>query len=324
MKVCYIIAAAICLMFSACQKQTATIESKPNFCTIEQWESSGTLESNWPIVNFVYNNKAYFPKYFNYVNPPLQVWIYDGDAWQVISSNVPCLTNYKAFAFTVGNKGYLCGHVAGAGFYEYDFASNTWAKKADFPGIAEWGVATFTVGNKGYVVGGTDGDGPLGQTWEYDPATDTWTKKANLPLGRIGSSGFALGNKGYIVNGWTGFGYLNSLMEYDQIANTWTFKSSFPGSARSNTQAFVIGGIAFVGGGENDNSSVLKNFYKYEASSDTWTGILDINLPNSAIEYTNNYFAINSEGYVGWSGDNGAKLKKYTPHICYDFSPTAR
>jgi N-acetylneuraminic acid mutarotase len=153
-------------------------------------------------------------------------------------------------------------------------------------------------------------------TWQYNPSTDNWVRKADLPTNRTDAVGFTIGNKGYIVNGDFEFGFLRSLVEFDPSANTWTFKSLFPGLGRYDTQVFMIDGIAYAGGG--DRNQTLTDFYKYDASNDTWTRILDIPLPNGAsFFYLPHTFTINSTGYVGWENAQGeVKFKKYTPRIC--------
>src|SRR5437870_3433085 len=45
-------------------------------------------------------------------------------------------------------------------FWEWDSASNTWTKKADFPGGNRTDETCFTIGNKGYIATGSLGGTP--------------------------------------------------------------------------------------------------------------------------------------------------------------------
>jgi N-acetylneuraminic acid mutarotase len=95
--------------------------------------------------------------------------------------------------FEINNKIYL-----GTGgtpeivslFYEFDPATLTWSKKADFPGPKRRFASGFTYNGKGYL---TCGQGVLElspgsyqfiglkDTWEYDPGMDSWTMINDYP-----------------------------------------------------------------------------------------------------------------------------------------------
>ena len=79
--------------------------------------------------------------------------------------------------------------------------------------------------------------------------------------------------------------------------------------------------IAYAGGG-SDGGTYLKDFYKYNGSTDKWTQILDLPL-GSNTSFTQNSLSINSRGHVGtYNAQSDRKLKKYTPRICVNFPGT--
>jgi hypothetical protein len=73
-------------------------------------------------------------------------------------------------------------------FYEYGAVSNTWTKKADFPGTRRSYPLNFSIGGKGYVGFGVSSActpfcGPVyfNDLWEYNPATNAWTLVKTYP-----------------------------------------------------------------------------------------------------------------------------------------------
>ena len=98
------------------------------------------------------------------------------------------LARYFASGFSIGTKMYIgTGEADEDGwrlfkdFWEWDQATDTWTKKADFPGAARAHAAGFSIGNKGYFGLGGEmgmGGGPVFKDfWEYDQSTDKWARK---------------------------------------------------------------------------------------------------------------------------------------------------
>ena len=190
-------------------------------------------------------------------------------------------------SFAIGNDVYVMGGYYGpyTGYpasmehqvWDFNTISNTWTRKADFPGIATYGGKGFTIGNYGYLVSGWDstgsGSGP-NTTWQYDPASDTWTTKAAFPGStRYTTATFAVGGKGYVACGFSP--YKRDVFCYDPATDTWAQKADFPGSARQDLPCFVIGNYAYVGMGATSNGMggyfLESDFYKYDPAGDTWT-----------------------------------------------------
>jgi N-acetylneuraminic acid mutarotase len=199
------------------------------------------------------------------------------------------------------------------GILIFSYATNCsaqWTQEANYPsGIDDEAVA-FTIGDTVYVGGGSIGSTSF---YKYDPSTGLWTAKANLPRQCAAGVSFVIGSKGYMALGQSDptsqtnaqASVTSDLWEYDPVTDTWTQKANFPGQPRDAAFAFVIGDIAYVGGGvDNTGNNAFSDFYSYDSSSDTWNTLGD--LPDYT--YFSSAFTIGNYGYVatGYSsvGDN--------------------
>lgn len=210
--------------------------------------------------------------------------------------------------FSIGEKGYI-GLGRSEIFYhgllddlwEYDAATDTWVKKANFGGGARYGAAGFTIGNKGYVGTGYGGlERSSNDFWEYDPATDLWTQKANFGgVPRELAIGFGIGNKGYIGTGYRStndytFGPKCDFWEYDAAADVWVQKASLGDGARMNAVGFGIDGKGYVGTGYDGGPK--QDFYQYDPVADQWLRKADF-AGGERQQATG--FGINGKGYLG-------------------------
>ncbi len=93
----------------------------------------------------------------------------------------------------------------------------------------------------------------------------------------------------------------------------WTQKNDFPGNARSRGICFSLGGFGYYGTGNHVGGSVETNdFWRYDASSDTW--LQRANLPNGMQAAAGS--STSGFGYVGlgwWSSNAHANYFKYNP-----------
>jgi hypothetical protein len=326
-----IVSVFVILIASACNKETKEIFTTtqptetapaPVPCSGNEWQANEPYYGHERPM--VFKNKVYVPDMENN-----KVRIYDGSSWSSIRSNVPGYNEFK-WAFTIGNKGYVLDPALRL-LWEYDFASNTWTPKANFPGAIRHDPAVFSIGSKAYIVGGrrsSPGENPpnLSDTWEYDQVSDSWLQKASLGyIGRDGAVGFSIDNKGYIVGGQVvfpnGMIYLKEVLAYDPATNSWTQKEWFAGANRAYASAFVIDDRAYVGGGKA-GSAKFKDFYKYNPATNNWSSIADI-VP-ATIERSLYGFSINSRGYVSWINSFNTTydpMQKYTPLYCGPITP---
>lgn len=300
----------LCIV-TACKKDKAvntpagTTGEDYTICAVDNWVDEQGFQSVSGNVHFVYNNKVYVPQGANTDHPGNGiVHVFDGTAWtEKPGANIPLYTMAPTVCFTIGSKGYAGeGVLAGSPcpFYEYNILTNTWTRKADFPGKALFGTACFVVNGKGYVVGGNNFDEYTSENWEYNPANNTWTKRKSLLLNRACASGFSIGSKGYIVNGRypDDFGLLHGLTEYDPATDKWTNKEPLPGLARTNPAVFVIDGEAYAGGGGGTGGGEgPTDFYRYTQSTDSWARMAD--MPEGHTYRVS--FTLNGKGYAVYS-----------------------
>ncbi|MBL7741277.1 MAG: hypothetical protein JNK14_18785 [Chitinophagaceae bacterium] len=321
------------LIVIGCSKQNKEVITTPaevavtaGSCTGNTWAGNLAVNGGISYTHFAYNNSVYF-FYKNSPAAPYEntVTIYNGSSWQTLPCNVPFQTLYAQFKFVLGDKAYVgYGPNNWMKVYEYDFASNTWTLKGDFPGGWRFNPAYFAINGKGYVVGGNSHDGYKTDIWEYDPVDNSWEDKGNHPgFGRESATGFSVGNKGYMVNGHISSGgntyYYNSLLQYNPATNSWATKAAFPASARSYSRSFVISNYGYVGGGRNEEVRFI-DFYKYDPVDNSWERMADT--PDQGPIVAN--WSINSRGYFikdHPSTSVGYKMQKYTPRICFS-SPT--
>lgn len=253
-------------------------------------------------------------------------WKYNpvNDTWTQVA-NLPGVARRDAVGFAIENYGY-CGMgidhdeaFNGAklhDFYQYNPTLNSWAPKADFPGVDTAGVyfaTAFTIQNKGYICGGKKGPNSYSnELWEYKPSVDTWTQRANFPGGvRFQMSSFSIGNYGIV--GWGGDqnNYRKDVWKYNSGNNVWTALGNFPGSERVGACSFVLNEIGYICLG--NNGGLLTDLWGYDFSNDTW---------HVAATYTGNprknavSFVVNGKAYVGtgktYSGKN-REMYEYSP-----------
>lgn len=121
-------------------------------------------------VAFVYNNKAYIFTGINNGTPVTDGWSYDPIAasWTQLKdiTNVSSdsydddytdIARTNAVGFIIGTKGYItCGEASGytKKTWQYDFATDTWARKTTYERAERSGAVGFTVKGRGYVATG--------------------------------------------------------------------------------------------------------------------------------------------------------------------------
>lgn len=116
---------------------------------------------------------------------------------------------------------------------------------------------------------------------------------------RNGAATFTINNVAYVVGG---FMKTNEVLKDNWSFNgtEWTAKAAFTGPARHSAVGFSVAGSGYVGlgyGGDNTNSlTALKDFYKYNPTTNSWTKIAEF--PGEA-RFGAVAFAIGNKAYVG-------------------------
>ena len=232
----------------------------------------------------------------------------------------------QAVAFSLGNFGYVAAGVDTAenvlkDLWQYNPDLDSWTQKADLPGVGRRCAFGFALNGKGYVGGGIDNDEAqagirLADFYEYDPLTNTWLAKANYPagdgLGVYYATGFAADNKGYVCGGKVGpNSYLNQLWEYKPLNNSWTQRSNFPGGVRYNLSSVVVGNVAYLGLGTNQDT-YCKDWWSFNPGSNSWTQLTDF---VGGYRGGASTFTIGTKAYVCLGTNGGLKddLFMYNP-----------
>lgn len=244
-------------------------------------------------LGFSVNGKGYvLPNAFiQNENLVQEFWEFDPEtnAWTKKSNPPATLIRSSACGFSIGTKLYIgTGEIYEPvwtlykDFWEWEQTTDTWTKKADFPGEPRAHASGFSIGDKGYMgLGGVVGmgGGPVYQDfWEYDPATDKWIRKADFPGSQqIGAVAFSAGNKGYVTAGWDIYAESTSyqdIWEWNQTENSWTMVGYFTGTPRTGAVGGSIGNWGYVIGGQNistgynwDTESVLNDFWLIDFTS---------------------------------------------------------
>jgi hypothetical protein len=116
--------------------------------------------------------------------------------------------------FSIGNKGYMVAgktvlpngydDIYNKTLFEYNPANDSWAIKAEFPGIGREYPKSFVIDDKAYVGGGytRPGSDPatyLYDFYEYNPADNDWKRVDNYGSGGKLHQCFSINSKGYAV-----------------------------------------------------------------------------------------------------------------------------
>src|SRR3990167_5651463 len=138
--------------------------------------------------------------------------------------------------------------------WEYDGATDKWAKRKNMPAPAHH-VAVTSYRGKLYVFGGgtqVEPGGsnwvPTNRAWEYDPAADSWRELAPMPTAR-GAAVAGEGGGGAEVEPVGSTGVRTSRGGgYDPAADSWRELAPMP-TARGAAVAVEVGGKMYVVGG---------------------------------------------------------------------------
>src|SRR6267378_4490344 len=192
---------------------------------------------------------------------------------------------------SAGGKMYVfCGLAPGwkpiGMVYEYDPATDKWAKKKPMP-LASHHVSFTEYKGKIYAFGGfvlpQSGPAawvPIDNAWEYDPATDTWRARAPIPTPRNHATAGVVNGKVYVIGGRVGGAFVSSgssnvgiVEEYDPAADAWGAPRARMPSARSAMSSGTWGGKIYVTGGEGQdyvNMYAFRALEAYDPGTNTW------------------------------------------------------
>lgn len=230
-------------------------------------------------------------------------------------------------AFSVDDKAFVVSGMVDDPPYvldvwQYDAATDLWAKKHDFSGPSRIDGVGFCIGPKGYVGFGIGASGLLRDLHEYDPQADSWTQKANFPgRARYLPTVFVIGQKAYLIGGSSSVGQEKDVWEYDLQANTWTRKTDFPGLARNSAVGFSLGNKGYLGTGVLGGNPVAlsRDFWEYDPTTDQWTKKADF--PGVARGYAQG-FCLGGKITLGMGASSLSSIDPPTlVKDCWEFDP---
>jgi N-acetylneuraminic acid mutarotase len=212
------------------------------------------------------------------------VFKYDAltNTWTTLAVQMPVGLHHAASARHPSNgKLYIAGGFSApvnavATLYSFDGAAFvTLASMTTKRGAA---TAQWIGDDKLYVAGGAEvyNVAPtLGALEVYTLSTNTWETKAAMNHAREHVASAIMNGRMYTFLGreTTGTGTDRELKYaeyYDPTANTWTDVTSVP-TGRSGAGVAVVGGKAFLFGGEGNSGNVFNNVQTYDPSADSWT-----------------------------------------------------
>ena len=148
------------------------------------------------------------------------------------------------------------------------------------------------------------------------------TECASCPEALACATSFAIDNKIYIFAGKTAEKkYSNSLYCYDCTTDSWSAAINTPLAKRVYPVSAVVGEDVYIGLGYNGGSiysdeSYLRDFWRYQPSTNSWEQLADYPDRNTDCAVS---FVLEGKIYVGW-GSHGT----YSTDIyCYDPSTNA-
>jgi N-acetylneuraminic acid mutarotase len=179
--------------------------------------------------------------------------------------------------------------------YEYEPATDKWAKKKSMPllshhlAFTEYRGKIYAFGGFVLPASGPPAWAPVDNAWEYDPAADSWKALAPMPAKRGSPVAAAVGDKIYVIGGATTppgsketavhparpHISVGTVEEYDPATNTWRQRTPMP-TPRNHATAGVVNGKIYVIGGRvggafiTSGSSNVDVVEEYDPATDTW------------------------------------------------------
>lgn len=189
------------------------------------WTLKSPFPGVWRAFSFMFSDGTYgyagcgigwsgelYKNFYQY-NPLTDVWTAKAD----FGGGFRC----HGVSVGIGVKGYAglgssasYPHNGLKDWWEYNQGTNTWTRKADFPGTADNSCAVFSSATACYLVGGSEYNGTISQLdfWKYTVGEDSWVQLADLPFSLSAGMGFAVNGKGYAgVSGNKQFWVYNAL-----------------------------------------------------------------------------------------------------------------
>jgi len=271
----------------------------------------------------VANNEAYLiTRSRDFTDTGYYLWKFNPDDYSWTKYVLPFQPKFSASVVSNDEKLYVYSALDNNDFWEFDPASQQWARRSQFPGVRRDYTMHFAIHGDIYIGAGVDIE-TYDQTnyrdvYKYSPSSDTWSKIADFPYNelfmRIETSSFVINDIAYVGNGATNTGAYD-FWSYLPLNNEWKPIADFP-DARLYTASFQLGNLGYVTCGTSMIGSATKDCWIYDPSLNTWSKSDDIGRLERNMHFA---FSLNGKGYVGGGGttpsggNSGFDLYEYKP-----------
>lgn len=251
-------------------------------------------------------------------------WVFNpsNNSW-TRKADFPGKARVKAVANTVGGSAFVGlgfaevqvyqGHGYLTDFWKYEPLSDTWTRRADFPGTSTTAAISFVYDNEIYVGFGFNGMSFTKEMWRYSPANDKWTQLFDFK--DRARSGAVVATNGSRVFFGTGYntGNLNDWWEYFPNTNSWKKLKNMPDNGRVNGVALSVRNRFFVTtgrhfGGELTTGKLKSDILEYDPHLNVWynRGKLPAEGRENAVCFT-----LNGKGYIGFGESKHSVLNDF-------------
>ena len=146
-----------------------------------------------------------------------------------------------------------------------------------------------------------------------------WLRTGNfIDVGRSYAVTFTIGKDIYLSTGYTGAAYMNDLWVRDPKTWAWTQMASIgaEGGEEALVRGYSVGfslesgggAAGYVGLGYTSDSQYLRDFWRFDPSSNRWTKLNDF---GGTARYGAVAFVVNNKAYVGTGYDGEDYLKDF-------------
>ena len=188
---------------------------------------------------------------------------------------------YNDYNVTEGNIYYyrVASVIKGKRVYSKKMDSATpmevggWTRLPDYPASRSDDGFGFYYNDTVYMGFGWNGQD---QFWAFNTKTRLWSQKADLGQKSWEyANTLILNNNGYAFMGRINSTEVGQVWEYNFAGNQWSRKTNTPLNERYGCVSFALGDKGYFLGGQNNSNVKLKDFWEYDATSDTWNQLAD-------------------------------------------------
>lgn len=208
-------------------------------------------------------------------------WSFDKtNGWQQ-KATFPGAPRQYAAAAAVGKYVYVFGGIdqnviSLNDFWRYDTENDSWENLTSLPSIGRQGPAVIALHDKLLVGLGRNNITYFSDFWLYDPIADSFEVAASIPTaGRYYAVAQNVSGNAVVAHGWNQTQCFNDVWRYDEILNQWIQMSDSPHDGCNYVASTTVQNRVIIGGGRDNSNNFLTQFYEFDISTDTWSGLPD-------------------------------------------------